>query len=122
MPGFEEYYFYYELHLQESGVQNQYSLESVLEGLGFETVEDFEFIELKDLFCSNFLSNLTNLIEKYPRSLKEPGGVYLLSYDLSRKEVYFEQRKKGKEPSKLLLSRFRNWKCFLRSGGRCVRL
>ena len=122
LPGFEEYYFYYELHLQESGVQNQYSLESVLEGLGFETVEDFEFIELKDLFCSNFLSNLTNLIEKYPRSLKEPGGVYLLSYDLSRKEVYFEQRKKGKEPSKLLLSRFRNWKCFLRSGGRCVRL
>ena len=59
--------------------------------------------------------------EKYPRFVKEPGGMYSLSYDLNRKEVYFDQRKKGKEPSKLL-SRFRSGNVIYRSSGRCVRL
>ncbi len=122
LPGFEEYYFYYELFRQECAAENKYSLDIILEKLGFEIIQDFEFIEVKDLFPSEFISILSSLKDKYPRSLKEPGGMYSLSYDLGRKEVYFEQRKKGKEPSKLLLSRFRNWKCFLKSGGRCVRL
>ena len=97
-------------------------IDEVLKKLGFESIDDFEFIGLDDLFSSDFIRDLNNLRERYPRSLKEPGGSYSISYDLNRKEVYFEQRKKGKEPSKLLLSRFRNWKCYLKSSGRCVRL
>ena len=122
LPGFEEYYFYYKLYLQEKGLDDAFLIGDILKKLGFESIDDFEFIDLDDLFCSDFILDLSNLKQRYPRSLKEPGGVYSMSYDLSRKEVYFEQRKKGKEPSKLLLSRFRNWKCYLRSSGRCVRL
>tara|TARA_Y100000589_G_scaffold88741_1_gene83045 strand:- start:670 stop:2883 length:2214 start_codon:yes stop_codon:yes gene_type:complete len=122
LPGFHEYHYYYDLFRQECEINNKYSLDVILENLGFEEIRDFEFIDLDDLFCSKFISRLASLKDEYPRSLQEPGGIYSLSYDLGRREVYFEQRKKGKEPSKLLLARFRNWKCFLRSGGRCVRL
>lgn len=122
LPGFEEYYFYYQLYQQEKGLDDSFMIDEVLKKLGFESIDDFEFIGLDDLFSSDFIRDLNNLRERYPRSLKEPGGSYSISYDLNRKEVYFEQRKKGKEPSKLLLSRFRNWKCYLKSSGRCVRL
>ena len=95
LTGFNEFHFYYKLYLQEKDLDDFYNIEDVLKRLGFESIEDFEFIDLNDLFCSEFRLELDTLKE-ISSVLKEPGGMYSLSYDLNRKEVYFDQRKKVK--------------------------
>ena len=53
LTGFNEFHFYYKLYLQEKDLDDFYNIEDVLKRLGFESIEDFEFIDLNDLFCSN---------------------------------------------------------------------
>lgn len=122
MQGFEDYAYYYDLYMQHKNIDTSLDVEVLLERVGLEVLEDFELLSLNDLFEIEFRLALLNLKQEYPRELREPGGAYKMTYNLLKKEVYFSQRRKGKEPSKLLLSRFRNWDCFLLSAGRCVRL
>ena len=95
LPGFEEYYFYYQLYQQEKGLDDSFMIDEVLKKLGFESIDDFEFIGLDDLFSSNFILDLNNLRERYPRSLKEP-GVVIQCYDLNRKKFILSKEKKVK--------------------------
>lgn len=123
-PGLAERSYYFEIFEKENSrmVDLTTFIQGKLRDLGVGSYKDLELLSIRDFFDWGFENELERLKKEYPMILEEPGGKYTMHYDPRKKELTFHQEKGFKEPSPLLRKRFRNWKIYWKSKGRCVGL